>query len=60
MRNPFGPTVSLQDQLAKEGREQAKRMPGREREELSRKASQADTAARIDEWVNSPGLQRPT
>nr|WP_035683935.1 MULTISPECIES: hypothetical protein [Bradyrhizobium] len=63
MRHAFGPTVSPQDQLAKfarERREQAKTMPGREREELLRKASQADTAAHIDEWINSPGLQRPT
>jgi hypothetical protein len=27
---------------------------------LVRKADQADTAAHLDDWVNSPGLQPPT
>jgi hypothetical protein len=33
--------------------------PGKEREELLRKARQAETASRIDEWLSSPGLQPP-
>lgn len=64
MRYAFGRAVSPQDQLSKvaqESREHAKTMPaGKEREELQRKASQAETAAHIDEWVNSPGLRPPT
>jgi hypothetical protein len=33
--------------------------PGPERNELLRKARQIDTAAHINEWLNSPGLQSP-
>jgi hypothetical protein len=33
--------------------------PGAERDELLRKARQADTAAHLDEWASSPGLQPP-
>jgi len=29
------------------------------KDELIRKARQADTASHIDEWINSPGLQAP-
>jgi hypothetical protein len=32
---------------------------GPEQDDLLRKASQADTAAHIDQWANSPGLQPP-
>jgi hypothetical protein len=32
---------------------------GPEREQLLRKARQAETAAHISEWINSPGLQPP-
>jgi hypothetical protein len=54
---PFGKRLS---QEAERLREQAKTMPpGIERDELLRKARQADTAAHIDEWVSSPGLQPP-
>jgi hypothetical protein len=59
----FRGKISLKDRLtsfANEVREKASRLPpGAEREALLKKASQADTAARLDEWVNSPGLQRP-
>ena len=42
-------------------REQAARLPpGRERDEMLKRASQADTAAHLDNWVNSPGLRPPT
>jgi hypothetical protein len=33
--------------------------PGPERNALIKKARQADTAAHIDEWLRSPGLQPP-
>jgi hypothetical protein len=33
--------------------------PGPERDQLIRRARQADTAAHIDEWLRSPGLQPP-
>lgn len=45
--------------LAKETRERATPMSGRERYDLLQKARQADTAAHIDAWVNSAGLQPP-
>jgi hypothetical protein len=32
---------------------------GRERELLSRKAQQLETASHINEWLSSPGLQPP-
>jgi hypothetical protein len=46
--------------LAREARERAETLPpGPEKDELIRKARQADTAAHLDEWLNSPGLQPP-
>jgi hypothetical protein len=33
--------------------------PGMERELLLKRARQADTAAHINEWINSPGLKAP-
>jgi hypothetical protein len=33
--------------------------PGPERHALERKARQAETATRIDEWLKSSGLQPP-
>jgi hypothetical protein len=33
--------------------------PGREPDMLLRRARQADTAAHLAEWVNSPGLRPP-
>jgi hypothetical protein len=33
--------------------------PGPERNALLKRARQADTAAHLDEWANSPGLQPP-
>nr|WP_249135528.1 hypothetical protein [Bradyrhizobium sp. AUGA SZCCT0222] len=47
--------------------EQAKRLrdeargspPGFERERLLRKAREAETAARMQDWLRSPGLQPP-
>jgi hypothetical protein len=54
---------SFKDRLlqeAKQAREQAEALPlGSQRDALLKKASQAETAARIDEWLDSPGLQPP-
>jgi len=33
--------------------------PGIERDELMRKVRQAETTARLNEWLTSPGLQPP-
>jgi hypothetical protein len=41
-------------------RREAERLPyGKEREDLLRKARQLETASHINEWVSSPGLERP-
>jgi hypothetical protein len=41
-------------------REEAKLLPsGAVRDATIRAARQADTAAHLDDWVNSPGLQPP-
>lgn len=41
-------------------RKQAEGMPpGVRRDELLRKAGQADVAIHVTEWLNSPGLQPP-
>ena len=56
-------TVSLEGRLADEAkrlREEAKALPpGAFREALIRRARQADTGARMSEWLRSPGLQPP-
>ena len=47
--------------IVKTIREQAARLPpGIERDEMLKRASQADTAAHLDDWANSRGLQPPT
>ena len=62
-RRRFNQASSLKDRLAafaEEVREKASRLkPGPERDALLQRASQADTAAHLDEWVSSPGLQPP-
>lgn len=62
-RNRFKQTVSFKQRLlawAKEVRERAEKAdPGPQRDELLRRASRADTAAHLDDWANSPGLQPP-
>ncbi len=41
-------------------KEQAKAMaPGNARDTVLRKARQTETAARVNEWLSSPGLQSP-
>jgi len=56
--------ISCRDRLAsfaKEARERAAQLPpGDEKDNLLRKARQADTGSRLDDWANSQGLQPPT
>jgi len=53
---------TLKDRLAQQAenlRKQAEGMPaGIRRDELVAKARQAERAARVDEWLSSPGIQR--
>ena len=62
-RRRFKQTTSLKDRLAcfaSEIREKASQLPpGAEKEAMLKKASQADTAAHLDDWANSRGLQPP-
>ena len=57
-------TLSFEERLAEQAqslRKQAKLLqPGGEREELLRRARQADTASQINRWLASPGLRPPT
>jgi hypothetical protein len=59
----FKQTESLKERLAsfaKEVRERASFMPpGRERDELLKKASQAETASHLNDWITLPGSQAP-
>jgi hypothetical protein len=56
-------TSSLKDRLtsfAKEAREKASRLPpGAEKEAMLKKARQANTAAHLEDWINSQGLRPP-
>jgi hypothetical protein len=62
-RRRFRQTTSLQCRLeawSKELRDRAEKLPpGPERDELFQKLNQAYTAAYIDDWSNSQGLQPP-
>jgi hypothetical protein len=62
-RRRFKQTISLKDRLAsfaEEVRAKASQLrPGAEQDALLKKARQADTAAHLDEWANSPGLMPP-
>jgi hypothetical protein len=57
------PKVPFEQRLAQEAlrvKEQIKSLPqGRERELLSRKARQLETASHITDWLSSPGLKSP-
>lgn len=57
------PTESLDERLAQQARqikERAKALPsGKERQEMIRKARQAETASRINQWISSSGLRKP-
>jgi hypothetical protein len=56
-------TMSFDERLAERAqrfRSHAKTLPpGIERDELIRKAGQAETASRINEWLTSSGLASP-
>ena len=62
-RRRFKQSIAFKDRLAafaQDLRDEAARMPpSRKRGELLRRARQADTAAHLDEWARSPGLQPP-
>jgi len=62
-RRRFKNTLTFPDRLAKEAKrfrqEAETKPPGQERDELLRKARQAETAAQIDQWVASPGFKPP-
>jgi hypothetical protein len=55
--------VSLKDRLIQQAnklRQKAKDMPpGVRREQLLRKARQAETTADLEDWLSSPGLPLP-
>jgi hypothetical protein len=56
------PKPTFEQRLAQEAhhvKERAEALPGQERELLSRKARQLETASRINDWLSSPGLQPP-
>jgi hypothetical protein len=59
----FKQDKALGERLIKEARvarEKAEQLPpGEERADLLKKARQADTAAHVDEWLNSSGLHPP-
>jgi hypothetical protein len=62
-RRRFKQTQSLEERLAEEAKrlcEQAKLLPpGAERDEMVRKARQAETGSHLTEWLTSPGLRPP-
>ena len=57
-------TATFEQRLANEAeriKTEAKELPqGKEREDMMRKARQAETACQISAWLFSPGLQKPT
>lgn len=62
-RRRFKQIQNLEERLADEAkrlREQAKLLPpGALRDEVLRKARQAETGSHTSEWLRSPGLQSP-
>ena len=62
-RRRYKQVVSLEDRLIQQAdnlRREAKEMPpGVRREELLRKAQQAETTARFGDWLSSPGVPLP-
>jgi tetraacyldisaccharide-1-P 4'-kinase len=62
-RRRFRQTETLEERLADEAKrllEEAKLLPaGPLREQVLRKARQAETGAHVSEWLRSPGLQPP-
>jgi hypothetical protein len=62
-RRRFKQVVSLKDRLIQQAenlRKQAEEMPaGVRRDELMKKARQAEMTAHLDDWLSSPGLRPP-
>jgi len=62
-RRRFNQTESLQDRIAsfaRRVREKASQLPpGKEKDDLLRRARLADMASHLDDQANSPGLQSP-
>ena len=62
-RHRFKQTQSLEERLAEEAkrlRAEAKLLPpGAARDELIRRARQAETGSHMSEWLRSPGLRPP-
>jgi hypothetical protein len=62
-RHRFNQTRSLEERLAEEAkrlRAEAKALPpGAVRDELIRRARQAETGSHMSEWLRSPGLRPP-
>ena len=62
-RRRFTQTDSLEERLAEEAkrlREEAKLLkPGAARDDLIRRARQAETGSHMSEWLRSPGLRPP-
>jgi hypothetical protein len=62
-RRRFEQSQSLEERLADEAsrlREEAELLPpGQLRQEVLRRARQAETGSHISEWLRSPGLQPP-
>jgi len=62
-RNRRKHEVSFDQRLqraAEQAREAARELPqGEERDALLKKARQVETAASLNEWLTSPGLQSP-
>jgi hypothetical protein len=62
-RRRFKQSLSLEERLSQEAirlRQQAEALPrGPEREQLLRKARQAETGSHMSEWLRSPGLRSP-
>ena len=62
-RRRFRQTTSLQERLsafAQDIREEASELPpSRKRDDLLERARRAETAARIDEWARTAGVELP-
>ena len=63
-RRRFKQTISLADRLmekVEQLRQQLSELPpGPERDSVARRIRQCETAAHIEDWLRSPGLQPPT
>jgi hypothetical protein len=62
-RRRFKHTLSLEERLSEEAKRllaKAKLLPpGAARDEMIRRARQAEMAAHLNEWLTSPGLRPP-